>query len=93
MWRKACAWLARDPATDREPIRPDIPGIDPSYAADITADARRYGFHATIKAPFHLAKGVTLEMLREAADSFAVARHAFDLPLRLAAIGRFLALV
>ncbi|MGO1539136.1 MAG: DUF1045 domain-containing protein [Leucobacter sp.] len=42
---------------------------------DLTVDARRYGFHATLKAPFHLAKGTSEGELRAAADAFASARR------------------
>lgn len=42
--------------------------------ADLTAEARVYGFHATLKAPFRLAAGTDEEQLRAAAAAFAAAR-------------------
>ena len=39
-------WLGRDPITNAPVAQPDIPNI-----AEITSDARLYGFHATLKPP------------------------------------------
>ncbi|SDI20559.1 Protein of unknown function [Arthrobacter subterraneus] len=61
---------------------------------DLTVDARRYGFHATLKAPFRLAAGRTEAELRQAADDFAAARNPVMIPrIRAAAIGGFRALL
>ncbi len=51
-------WLGWDPVTGETRVQPDLPGIP--YPAILTAEARRYGFHGTIRAPFRLAPGVTL---------------------------------
>lgn len=58
-----------------------------------TAGPRRYGFHATLKAPFRLAEGRTEDELAARLDSFAAARHPFTIGLKLAAFRDFLALV
>lgn len=47
---------------------------------DLTVSARRYGFHATLKAPFHLAEGRTEAELRAATDAFAAGRSATVIP-------------
>lgn len=47
-------WLGWDARTGREPPRPA--GL-PADGAALTAVPRRYGFHATLKAPFRLAPG------------------------------------
>ncbi|POH73131.1 DUF1045 domain-containing protein [Arthrobacter glacialis] len=61
---------------------------------DLTQDARRYGFHATLKAPIHLAAGRTEAQLCAAADAFAAGRGPVVISaLRPAAIGGFRALV
>ena len=52
LWRLGCAWLGRDPE-----IEADLP--IPAALQAITADARRYGFHATLKPPFALAERAT----------------------------------
>jgi len=88
IWRRACAWLGRDAALDAEVPFAGPPGFDPA----ITADARHYGFHATIKAPFRLADGATVDALCDAAALFARARKPFAIPIRLSALGSFLAL-
>lgn len=88
LWRFACRWLGRDPATGTT-----YPAPDARHAA-ITEDARRYGFHATLKAPITPADGVsqadvigTLTELARRFTPFATA------PWVLHSIDGFLALV
>lgn len=45
----------------------------PDDGAALTAEPRRYGFHATLKAPFHLAPGANEAALLRAFKSFAEA--------------------
>lgn len=60
----------------------------------LTIDARRYGFHATLKAPMRLAAGRTAAELCAAAAAFAAARETVMIQSpRPAAIGGFRALV
>src|SRR5690606_24575986 len=57
--RKAAQWLGRD-AFGGETLPPS--SAAPLSAAEVafqTAAARRYGFHATLKAPFRLAEGTS----------------------------------
>lgn len=69
-------------------------GLEPALHDGITAKPRRYGFHATLKAPFRLAEGRSPEGLRDALARFAAARPApRPLPLKLHSLGGFLALV
>uniref|UniRef100_UPI0039EF8DE8 DUF1045 domain-containing protein n=1 Tax=Sinomonas sp. G460-2 TaxID=3393464 RepID=UPI0039EF8DE8 len=61
---------------------------------EITVEARRYGFHGTLKAPFRLAPGRRLNELEAALSQFAADRPSVTLPeLSLARLGRFFALV
>lgn len=61
---------------------------------ELTTDPRRYGFHATLKAPFRLAEGRAQDELIEAVARFAAAQPPVVLPgVRPARIGRFRALV
>lgn len=54
--RLASGWLGRDIDGGTEPAdRPSVEGID---IDEVTEDARRYGFHATLKPPFRLADGI-----------------------------------
>ena len=65
----------------------------PDWAA-FTAEARRYGFHATLKAPFHLKDGVDDRELLAAAREFARVRSPFGLgELGIVLLGAFVALM
>ncbi len=68
--RLAAAWLGRDPAAEQPPAPPASPGLD---RAAITAFPRYYGFHATLKAPFALAPGRSVDDLKQAMERFAAA--------------------
>lgn len=70
--RVAASWLGRDPFSAAHPTAPDVTGLSPAEIAYHTASARRYGFHATLKAPFHLADNTTEAELSDAIDRFAV---------------------
>jgi hypothetical protein len=64
------------------------------WLADHTVTARGYGFHATLKAPFHLAAGRTEQQLGEAFHRFASAHRPIgSVPGRLALLGSFFAIV
>lgn len=61
---------------------------------EFLAQPRRYGFHATLKAPFRLAARAQLPALIADLERFCAARRAFCVPrLRLKRIAEFLALV
>lgn len=64
----AAAWLGWNSATGQAIVQPDIADLD---VEQITARPRKYGFHATLKAPFHLAHTATPDALRDALDKFA----------------------
>lgn len=84
----ASAWLGRDAQTGASVIQPVVEGVD---LPAVTAEARRYGFHATLKPPFHLAS--SYGAARAAATSLAAATRPFELPpLEVADLDGFLAL-
>jgi len=87
------AWLGYDAETGQTLAPPVIDGLTPDRWDLLTKRARHYGFHGTFKAPFELANGKSAKEMIDALADFAAARHAFDLPLTLARIGGFLALV
>ncbi|MEO0730483.1 MAG: DUF1045 domain-containing protein, partial [Pseudomonadota bacterium] len=59
----------------------------------MTEAPRRYGFHATLKAPFHLADGVSETQLLDDVAAFAERTAPVELPrLCVTRLGRFLAL-
>lgn len=83
------AWLGRDAETGARLAPPALPGLD---IAEITADARGYGLHATLKPPFRIR--TSWAELREAALQLALRKRPFALPpLRLAEHHGFLALL
>jgi len=71
--RVAARWLGRDPFSGAQPPAPAVTSLSPAEIAYHTASARRYGFHATLKAPFHLAENATEAELDEAVAGFAAA--------------------
>jgi hypothetical protein len=92
LWQAASAILGYDAATGLEtPFPPASPCDRPDWP-DVVAEARRYGFHATIKAPFELAAGRSEAELRERLDGFCRERAAMTLPVDLGSIEGFLAI-
>ena len=69
--RTAAAWLGRDAFTGAVVAPPAVSSLSPAEIAFHTAAARRYGFHATIKAPFRLAAGETTSSLLDALETYA----------------------
>lgn len=70
------------------------PAIGPKRTREATAEPRRYGFHATLKAPMRLRDGLGEDDLVAAVEAFAATRPPVAVGrLRPRAIGRFLALV
>ena len=63
--------LGYDAHTGNEMPFPDVPLRTAPDWRDITADPRRYGFHATLKAPMPLAPGKTEAELAAACATFA----------------------
>lgn len=86
-------WLGWDIETGAPRDHPDMPAL-PTPVSEITETPRKYGFHATIKPPFHLAAGCSEADLLAAARQACATRPPVTLDgLRLTRIGGFLALV
>jgi putative phosphonate metabolism protein len=87
--RLGSSWLGRDALTGEPIAQPPLEGL-----REATADAHRYGFHATLKAPFKLREGVKRV---ELGDAMALLASRLDsVPscrLELALVDGFLALV
>ena len=93
LWSFGSSVIGYDAGTGQDLAQPAIPGMDPADFRDRTEDPRRYGFHATLKPPFHLAAGESVDTLLTAAHVFAAGRRSFDIPdLEVTAIGAFVAL-
>lgn len=83
-WKTGCNWLGRDPEHR-------ISNLDTTTLW--RDDARRYGFHATLKAPFRLMDGCDEAQLLASAGIFASHQAVLEVPqpeVRL--LGNFLAL-
>ena len=92
--RIAAGWLGRNPFTDTVPQAPAVTALSPAEIAYHTASARRYGFHATLKAPFVLAEGKTEAELDAALAAFSAAAEPVGLAgLAPARLDGFLALI
>lgn len=76
--RLGAAWLGYDAAAGAAVARPQLAGGDADPA--MVASPARYGFHATLKAPFRLADGVDAGALQSALSDFAATtpRARFD---------------
>lgn len=87
-------WLARDVRAGEDMPPPDWPGLDHREHGEIIAAPHRYGFHGTLKPPFHLIEHSTESDLLLAVDRFAVPRKKFELPpLELRVMNDFIALM
>jgi len=86
--QRASAWLGRDAVSGAEIPQPAIAGVD---IAEVTADARGYGFHATLKPPFRVQGDIQAAL--QAAQNFAARTAPFALPpLQITDLDGFLAL-
>jgi putative phosphonate metabolism protein len=93
-WQAGSAWLGRCAAGQAVRPQPVIAGVSETELLALTAAPRRYGWHATLKAPFTLRNGVNLQTLREAVQSLAQELAGFDMPqLQATCLDDFLALV
>lgn len=93
-WQIGSRWLGRCAATESRLPQPPIAGVEAAVFHALTAAPRRYGFHATLKPPFQLARGASLPALVQALDRLCARQSAFRLPpLEIAELGGFLALV
>ena len=87
--RAAALWMGRNPFISDTPARTDRSRTD----VLLTAEPRRYGFHATLKAPFRLAPGTSREQLQAALRQFVQRRPPCPIgPMQVTTLGGFFAL-
>ncbi len=92
--RLGSTWLGRDAETGAILEQPSALGLTPKDIARLTAEPRRYGFHATLMPPFTPAKGITELAVRETIQELARCLKAVRLlPLQVVPLSGFLALV
>ena len=90
----ASAWLTRDAFPANHPtveLRDAV--LSPDEIRELVVEPRRYGFHATLKAPFRLAAGFELINVTNAVAAFARNAPVEIIPsLRIERLGSFFAL-
>ena len=92
-WLAGCQWLGRDTVAMRAITPPPIKGLNAETVHELTDNARRYGFHATLKAPFHLAGTQTAASLEQALHAFCQRQRPVIVPApQVQWMGGFLAL-
>lgn len=92
--RFGARWLGRCAETGERPAPPELSGFSPEDLRGLTSEPRRYGFHATLAAPFRLGPGLGGDDLMAEAGRFARSRGPVVLePLSVREIGGFAALV
>ena len=93
-WEAGSSWLGRCAASGQLAVQPPIAALTREEQWSVTAAPRRYGWHATLKAPFRLAAACTLPDLQRALRQLGQNHPVFDLPpLQVVQLDGFLALV
>jgi len=89
----ASAWLGWDSTAGTMVPHPEVADLLNSVEA-LTATPRKYGFHGTIKPPFFLAEGHSIDALAEATKKFCARRAPVTIPdLTVRCLGKFVAIV
>lgn len=89
----AASWLGRNVYSGEAPEAPSITGFSVQELAFHTAVPRRYGFHGTLKAPFHLREDRSEGALLKALMHFASTVQPFEIPhMEIARLGEFFGL-
>jgi hypothetical protein len=93
LWRFGSATIGYDATSGRDnPTTPPV-GYEHAVWGRLTEEPRRYGFHATLKAPFHLAIGASDAHLLSAVRDFSARSVPQPLgELQVRCIGSFVAL-
>lgn len=93
-WTFGAHWLGRDECMDAPLTQPLLAQFAPAELHAITAEPRRYGFHATLKAPFFLKDGHSADELMARLQALAATLTPVRLgPLQPLTLGNFVALV
>src|SRR5271165_6449272 len=78
LWKFGCDVIGRDASTgeDLEGFAPE--GHDPESWRKLTDEPRRYGFHATLVAPFRLRADLNAVDLIDGVAAFSRGSHPFE---------------
>jgi putative phosphonate metabolism protein len=92
-WMQWSAWLGRCAINGQTLEQPVVAGLSPDEFFSLTAAPRRYGLHATLKAPMRLAHGVSPQQLMQAVKALCAEHSVFVIPpLQVVQLSDFLAL-
>lgn len=93
-WKFGSQWLGRDEHLDRLVPQTTVPQMHAQELQRLTSHPRKYGFHATLKAPFGLQDSYTEDDLRARMQALARTMPPVSLgPMHATALGNFVALV
>ncbi len=93
-WAQASQWLGRCAVSQQLNVQPLIAGVSAKRFAELTEHPRRYGFHATMKAPFVLTSQYQPIDLIDRVNMLCQDLKPFVLPrLQVTLLDQFLALV
>ena len=92
IWVLGSEWLGRDAYKGMNVERRIFASISNDQIDALTSSPRRYGFHATMKAPFELAADKSEDALLAKAQAFASSQSVFNVFVAPLALGKFLAL-
>lgn len=94
LWRFGSSLIGYDAERGVDCAAPDLSGFSREEWFELTREPRQYGFHATLKAPFHLVAGRSEAELVDAVASFSRKRAApASFALTVAGLGPFFALI
>ena len=92
-WDHAGHWLGRCAASQQYLPQPVIAAVSPARLTAFTAHPRRYGFHATMRAPFVLSERYHFNDLVDRVNALCQTIEPFVLPrLRVNRLDQFIAL-
>jgi len=93
-WSFGASWLGRDECRNTHLAQPDIAHITQAEFEHATQEPRRYGFHATLKAPFHLIDNMDISDLKFRLKTLAAQIQPVELgALSVVSMMNFVALV
>lgn len=94
LWHFGCSLLGYDATMQSDVPLVELSGFAPALWRHLTEEPRRYGFHATLKAPFYLAEGRDEGELQQAVEGFCERHQALPpFALIISRLGPFFALI
>ncbi|MGE4559732.1 MAG: DUF1045 domain-containing protein [Desulfobulbus sp.] len=80
LWIQGSRWLGRDAVSGEVLAQPVFRNLDRETISELTRTPARYGFHATLVAPFRLKNGLVEHQLLDAAREFAADLQPLTIP-------------